>query len=209
MIGRTSLFLACFALSILAGSGFSRAAPVLSAGSATINVGEMVTIPISITGAAGLTSFQFDLAFTPAIVEVLSVDDTSTDFATEAANEGGFLVGITAGIDNNIGLLSLVADSMSGNSGPGLTPSGTIANITFEALAPGTTALTLANAFLTDGNNPLYSGNGDFAVSNGSVTVSAAPAPGSRPSSAVLGAVLLALAIARRPRPSAPGKIDR
>jgi hypothetical protein len=181
MIRRTSLFLACFALGILAGSGVSRAAPVLSAGSATVNVGDMVTIPISITGAAGLTSFQFDLAFTPSIVEVLSFDDAGTDFEAAATSQGGNLTGITGFIDNTDGLLSGVADSMSGISGSGLTGAGVLVDITFEALSPGVSPLALSNAFLTDGGVPLSSANGDFALQNGQIVVggtAAVPEPG-------------------------------
>ncbi len=154
---------------------------MLSAGSATVNVGDMVTIPISITGAAGLTSFQFDLAFTPSIVEVLSFDDTGTDFATTAISQGGNLTGITGFIDNTGGLLSGVADSMSGISGSGLTPAGVLVDITFDALSPGISQLILSNAFLTDGDVPLSSANGDFVLQNGEITVSgtaAVPEPG-------------------------------
>lgn len=84
---------------------------MLSAGSATANAGDMVMIPISITGASGLTSFQFDLAFSPSIVEVLSFGDAGTDFETAAISQGGDLTGITGFIDNTSGLLSGVADS--------------------------------------------------------------------------------------------------
>jgi hypothetical protein len=184
-------------------------AVVLSAGSDTVNVGDVFTIPISVSGTSGLTSYQFDLSFNPAIIEALGFDDSTTAFAAEASAEGGFLTGIIGFIDNTSGLLSGVADSMSGNSGPGLTPSGTIADITFEALSPGTTALTLANAFLTDGGNFLYSGNSDFALSDGSVTVvgvAAVPEPGTLP---LLGIALVALAVARRPTLSTRGRLGQ
>jgi hypothetical protein len=119
--------------------GAARASIVLSAGSDTVNVGDIFTIPISVSGTSGLTSYQFDLSLNPAIIEALSFDDSSTDFAAEATAEGGFLTGITGFIDNIGGNLSGVADAMSGNSGPGLAPSGTIVDITFEALSLGTT----------------------------------------------------------------------
>jgi hypothetical protein len=44
---------------------------------------------------------------------------------------------------------------MSGNSGPGLTPDGTMPTSPFEALSPGTTALGLASALLTDFLRPM------------------------------------------------------
>ena len=181
MISRTSFFLTYLAVSTLAGLGLSGAAPVLSAGSATVNVGDMVTIPISIGGAAGLTSFQFDLAFIPSIVEVLSFDDTSTDFATTAISQGGQSDRDTGFIDNTGGSSSGVADSMSGISGSGLTPAGVLVDITFDALSPGISQLILSNAFLTDGDVPLSSASGDFVLQNGEITVSgtaAVPEPG-------------------------------
>jgi hypothetical protein len=171
MIRCIGLFLACFLLSTVAGLGSSRASLVLSAGSAMVNVGDMVTIPISIAGATGLTSFQFDLAFSPSIVMVLSFSDTGTDFETAALSQGGSLTGITGFIDNTSGLLSGVADSMSGISGSGLTGSGVLADIVFEALSPGIPPLTLSNAFLTDGGVPLSSANGDFLLQNGEISV--------------------------------------
>jgi hypothetical protein len=66
MISRVGVLLACF-LSIVTGLGSALASPVLSAGSATVNVGDVVTIPISIAGAAGLpepaTLLLFGAAF--------------------------------------------------------------------------------------------------------------------------------------------------
>jgi hypothetical protein len=180
---------------------------VLSAGSDTVDVGDIFTIPISVSGAIGLTSYQFDLSFNPSTIEALSFDDSNTAFAAEASAEGGPLCCLTGFIDNTSGLLSGVADSMSGNSGPGLTPSGTIADITFEALSPGTTPMTLANVFVTDGGVPLNLGVDK--LQNGSVTVVPAPVLGSGPSGAVLAAALLALAVARRLGPAPAAKIGR
>ena len=148
------------------GAAPSRASAILSAGSDTVHVGDIFTIPISISGSAGITAFQFDLSFNPTIIKALSFDDSSTAFATEASNEGGSLTGITGFIDNTTGLLSGVADSMSGAFGVGLTD-GTIADITFQALSVGTTPLHLSNAFL----NFLDATNGNFILQDGSVTV--------------------------------------
>jgi hypothetical protein len=166
---------------------------VLSAGSAAANVGDVVTIPISIASAAGLTSFQFDLAFSPSIVTVLSFTDIGTDFAAAASAGGGFLTGITGFIDDTTGRLSGVADSISGLvTGNGLTPAGTIVDIDFEALAPGVSPLTLSNALLTDNGIPLSSDNGDFALQNGQATV---PEPATL---LLFGAAFSGLAIVRR-----------
>ncbi len=69
------------------------AAPILSAPFVTQNVGDTFVIAISVGGAVGLTSFQFDLGFDPTIVQMLSFTDAGTDFETAANSAGGFLTG--------------------------------------------------------------------------------------------------------------------
>jgi Protein of unknown function (DUF1566)/Cohesin domain/PEP-CTERM motif len=175
MVRRTAFALACILLGAVAApnpAGAVPALPALTAGSDTVNVGDVFTIPISVSNVAGLTSFQFDLAFDPTIVQTLSFTDIGGDFEAAATAGGGFLTGITGFIDNTTGLLSGVADSISGLvSGNGLTPSGVIVNIEFQALAVRMSPLTLSNAFLTDNGMPLSSDNGDFLLQNGEVTV--------------------------------------
>ncbi len=104
MIGRFAVAVACLVLSELALPSSSRAdaIPVLTAGSDTVHVGDVFTIPISIADVAGLTSFQFDLAFNPAIITALSFSDIGTDFEAAATAGGGFLTGITGFIDNSV-----------------------------------------------------------------------------------------------------------
>jgi hypothetical protein len=194
MIGRTGLALICFVLSSLAETSTSGATtasgtssstlftaalptalptdpppPVLTAGSAAVAVGDVFTIPISIANAQGLTSFQFDLDFNPAIIQALSFTDIGTDFAKAASSGGGFLTGITGFTNNTTGVLSGVADSMSGlTTGAGLTPSGDLADVTFKAVAVGSTALALNDAFLTDARVPLM---GNVTLISGQVRV--------------------------------------
>jgi hypothetical protein len=199
LIRRTIIAAVTFLFAVPIVPGASRAAPILAIGSDTVHVGDVFEIPVSISGASGLTSFQFDLAFNPAIVKVLGFDDTGTDFETAAINGGGSLTGITGFTNNTAGQLSGVADSMSGVFGPGLT-SGSLASIDFEALAVGVSALTLSNAFLTDNGLFLSSGNLDFGLQNGQVTVMAATAVSEPSTLLVLIAGLALLAILRSPR---------
>jgi PEP-CTERM motif len=117
-----------------------------------------------------------------------------------AANAGGgFLTGITGFVDNTTGLLSGVADSISGLiTGNGLTPGGVLVDIDFQALAIGISPLTLSNSFLNDNGVPLSSANGDFMLQNGQVTVigrAAVPEPGTL---ILLSVALAGLGILRR-----------
>jgi hypothetical protein len=85
----------------------SRAGPLLpelTAGSDTVHVGDVFTIPISVANVVGLASFQFDLAFNPTIIRELSFTDVGTDFEAAAIAGGGSLTGITGFVDNATGV---------------------------------------------------------------------------------------------------------
>lgn len=137
--------------------------PVLSAPFVTVGVGDTFTIPISITGATDVTSWQFDLAYSPSIVKANSV--TEGPFMS-AFGTTFFTPGV---IDNVTGLISLVADAYV-DFPPDPSGSGVLANIEFTALAPGVSPLTFANVFVND----LDSG---FQTTNGQVTVTGRAVP--------------------------------
>ena len=151
------LVVACLVVAALPISAY--AVPTLSAGSATVNVGDTFDVLISITGAVDLTSWQFDLAFNPAIIRANSV--TEGPFLSESGTKTTlFSPGV---IDNGTGHITLVTDSFV-DLPPGPSGSGVIADISFTALALGISPLTLSNVFLND----LDSG---FSITNGQVTV--------------------------------------
>ena len=154
---RVALVLMCLVVAALPISAY--AVPTLAAGSATVSVGDTFDILISITGAVELTSWQFDLAFNPSIIRANSV--TEGPFLSESGTKTTlFSSGV---IDNVTGHITLVTDSFV-DLPPGPSGSGVIADISFTALAPGISPLTLANVFLND----LDSG---FSITNGQVTV--------------------------------------
>ena len=126
--------------------------PVLSAPFVTVGVGDTFTIPISITGATDVTSWQFDL-----VTEGPFMSAFGTTFFTPGV------------IDNVTGLISLVADAYV-DLPPDPSGSGVLANIEFTALAPGVSTLTFANVFVND----LDSG---FQTTNGQVTVTGRAVP--------------------------------
>lgn len=130
------------------------AVPVVSAPFVTVGVGDTFTIPISITDAVDLTSWQFDLAFNPAIVQA------NTAGATAGALLPGDWFFTSPGIiDNTNGDILGVSAFGSAFSG-----SGVIADVEFTALSPGVSPLTFSNVFL----NLLDSG---FEIDNGQITV--------------------------------------
>src|SRR2546427_9363824 len=78
-----------------------------AAGSATVNVGQIFTIPISITnpGMVDLTSFQFSLAFNPTILQADVAGATAGSLLTSdwlftspgaVDNTSGNIVGVSA-----------------------------------------------------------------------------------------------------------------
>ena len=131
--------------------------PVLSAPFVTVGVGDTFTIPISITGSTDVTSWQFDLAYSPSLVKANSV--TEGPFMS-AFGTTSFTPGV---IDNVTGLISLVADSYV-DLPPDPSGDGVLANIEFTALAPGVSPLTFSNVFLNFSNE-------EFSITNGQITV--------------------------------------
>jgi hypothetical protein len=152
----------------------------------TVNAGDPITIPISISDAADLTSWQYDLAFDPTIVQASLV------------TEGPFMSGFGATlfgsgvIDNSTGLVSLVTNAYV-DLAPFPSGGGVLAEIMFIALAPGVSPLTFSNVFLnlsTDG----------FDISHGQISV-AGSAPVPEPTTLVLLSIgVLCLAARSRRR---------
>jgi uncharacterized protein (TIGR03382 family) len=139
------------------------AIPLVSVGSATVNVGDTFTIPVSITGAVALTSFQFDLSFNALILQVTATGVTESIFFTQ----GDSTVFTTGVIDNTTGQILGVSDALIFQLP--VNGDGVLANVEFDAMAPGSSALTLSNVFLN------LSDSG-FTVANGEVCVNAVEA---------------------------------
>ncbi len=161
MLKRTLLAALAFtALALLAPSQ-AQAVPMVSAPFVTVGVGDTFTIPISITGAVNLESFQFDLSFAPLIVQANGAGATAGAilpldwFFTSP----GF-------VDNTQGWILGVSTFGSAFSGGGV-----IANIEFTALAPGVSPLTFSNVFLNLSDQ-------DFGITNGQITVTGTPTGG-------------------------------
>lgn len=129
------------------------------------NVNDTFDVDIDVSSISDLYAFQFDLAFDPSLVSAVSI------------TEGAFLPGggttffIPGTIDNVGGTITANADSLIGAI-PGVTGSGTLVQIQFTAIAPGTSALTLQNITLLD--STLTDITASATVDNGSVTINGA-----------------------------------
>lgn len=118
------------------------AAPTVSAGSATVDIGDTFTIQISIADAQDLSAWQFDLAFDPLRLEALSVAE---GVCMSSAGETTLFSG--GSIDNRAGLILGVIDSFV-DFPPNPCSDGVLAEIEFTALSNGLTALTLSDVFV-------------------------------------------------------------
>jgi hypothetical protein len=186
MVKRTLLVALLFASLVVLAPAFVEANGVttISAPFVTVGVGDTFTIPISITGATDLTSWQFDLAFDPGIVTANSVTEGPfmSSFGTTLFGPGV--------IDNGVGLISLVTNAYV-DLAPNPSGSGVLGNIDFTALALGVSPLTFSNVFL----NLLDSG---FDIGNGQITVTGTPQPIPEPATLMLLGGGLALLSGRR-----------
>jgi len=141
------------------------AASTITAGSATVNVGDTFDIAVSIASPSEVDSWQFDLSFTASLLKANFVTEGS--FLSESGTKTTlFSPGV---IDNGTGHITLVTDSFV-DLPPGPSGSGVVADISFTALAPGVSPLTLSNVFLND----LDSG---FLKTDGLVTINGAAVP--------------------------------
>lgn len=192
VVARLALRLATTMLVMLSGIPVStQALPIVTVGSATVNNFATFTIPISITGAVNLTSWQFDLAFGSTMLQVTATGVTENSFFTQA-DITVFTPGV---VDNALGHILGAADALIFQ--PAVNGDGVLANVEFTATATGVSPLTLSNVFLN------LSDTG-FAVANGSVCVQTPTAATCQPihvpepgTPILLTAGLLALAVGR------------
>jgi general secretion pathway protein D len=149
-------------------------------------VGGETTVNVKISDAVDMFAWQFDLSFDPTVLRVLAVYEGTflSHVGTTTWGDPSFPDFIPSyDIDNHGGSVTGVFDSLIGPT-PGASESGTLASVVFAGVAPGTSALTLANAFFVDSQGGFSSGT----VQSGSVQVT--PEPGS---ALLLGGALLAL----------------
>lgn len=123
--------------------------------SLTVGIGTTFNLNINVVDAVNLTSFQFDLAYDPTILQA-----SVAGAAAGALLPGDWFFTSPGIVDNLDGQILGISASGSPVSG-----SGILATIEFTALSTGPSALTASNLFLNL-DDPT---SGGFTISNGSV----------------------------------------
>ena len=155
----------------------------------TVGAGQTFTLDVSITGAADLYAFQFDVGFNPSVLAANSVSEGS--FLTSA----GTTFFLPGSIDNIGGTITFNADSLVGAI-PGASGAGILATLSFTSLATGSSAVGLFNVSAFDS---FLEGIVLSTPAGSNVTVSGVPEPGSA-SLLAIGVLVLGVAAYFRAR---------
>jgi hypothetical protein len=120
---------------------------------------------VRVADITDLFAFQFDLAFDPAILSAASVTEGSF------LRNGGSTVFVPGTINNTAGTINFTGDSLIGPI-QGVSGSGTLATVNFQAFRPGMSPIALSNVVLLDSDLRGITAN----TVNGTVTVIPEPA---------------------------------
>lgn len=125
--------------------GTAQAQPVISL---NINpnpagVGSTVVVDVVVSGAVDLYTYQFSLLFNPAVLQAT----TSTEGNFLPA--GGTTFFVPGTVDNTLGAVNFTAGTLLGLL-PGVSGSGTLATLSFNAAALGSATLGFRDVLLLD-----------------------------------------------------------
>lgn len=129
----------------------------------SVTQSQAFTVDVAITDAVDLYAYQFDVSFEPALMEAYDITEGAFLSGGGATN---FLAGT---IDNTAGTITFTADTLQGLVS-GVTGSGILASISFNALDLGLSAITLSNIQLLDSNLDDISAS-ITSIGDGTVTV--------------------------------------
>jgi hypothetical protein len=116
----------------------------LQPSTSSVEIDEIISIDLTISGAIGVYGWQVDVSFDPSIVSVLSTSE-----GTFLSN-GGFTTFFSGGtLDNGAGVVDNMLATRLG-AVPGASGDGVLAHLSFQAVGSGTSTLKLENVILSD-----------------------------------------------------------
>lgn len=171
------------AAALLAATTQAWAAPILSA-EATPNPatpGSSLNVDVRIADVVDLYGYQFTLNYDASLLQATGITEGSF------LGAGGPTFWYVDGIDNSAGSISFVLGSLFGPE-PGVSGSGSLANIAFEAIGSGNAALSFSDLLFLDSSST------DIAVEAGTLLIGIAAAPADVPEPASLALFGIGLA---------------
>jgi len=114
----------------------------LAASSAEVNTGTKFTVAVSIENAQDASAASFAISFNPKALKLVTVQDGGF------LSQGGKASSLSPGIDNDNGAATVSLTRPAGS--PGVSGSGVLASLQFEAVGPGTASITFSQASVAD-----------------------------------------------------------
>ena len=114
----------------------------LAASPAEVNTGGKLTVAVSIENAQDASSASFALSFNPKALKLVTVQDGGF------LSQGGNASSLSPAIDNDNGKATVSLTRPAGSAG--VSGSGVLANLQFEAVGPGTASITFSQASVAD-----------------------------------------------------------
>ncbi|MBB3224152.1 cohesin domain-containing protein [Pseudoduganella umbonata] len=150
-----------------------------------VTVGQTFELDVQLTDVTDLFSYQFSLQFDPTVLQVIAADQG--DFLGATFGNGGLP-------DNTAGTVSYAFGSLVG-AVPGVSGSGSLGTILFQAIGTGNANISFFDTLLLD------SGQFDITTTlqGGTIQVLAVPEPSTY---LMLGVGLVGLAALRRRQPA-------
>jgi Cohesin domain len=158
-------FTAVFLL-LVASTSLSASAISVEPATLVVTPGQSFTLSVEISGITDLYGYQFDLGFNSSVLEATSV--------TEGAflSTGGSTIFLPGAIDNVGGSITSNADILNG-AVSGVNGSGDLLDVTFQALAPGSSSVQVFNLIALNSF-----GQGLTVTTAGSTVSVSTPEPG-------------------------------
>lgn len=142
--GQLGKVFAAAAFSALA-MGAAQADPVISlnVNPGPAGVGNTVLVDVNISGAVDLYAYQFSLLFNPAVLQA------TTSAEGSFLGTGGTTFFVAGTVDNTLGAVNFTLGTLLGLL-PGVNGSGTLATLSFNAAALGSSTLGFRDVLLLD-----------------------------------------------------------